>query len=117
MKLLSLFFTLLSFFVISIEIIAQETVKPSRKPEEQKVFDALNQRWNKALGTFQIQVVNSRINPTVGVEIIEKIEASRKETEIVYISLRENVRIMILPNREIQKADFVKIPYFQYIQE
>jgi hypothetical protein len=53
----------------------------------------------------------------VGVEIIEKIEASRKETEIVYISLRENVRIMVLPNREIQKADFVKIPYFQYIQE
>ena len=117
MKLLSLFFTLLSFFIISTEIIAQETVKPSRTPEEQKVFDALNQRWNKALGTFQIQVVNSRINPTVGVEIIEKIEANRKETEIVYIPLRENVRIMILPNREIQKADFVKIPYFQYIQE
>ena len=117
MKLFSLIFTLFLFLVLSSETKAQETVKSSRTPEEQKVFDALNQRWNKALGTFQIQVVNSRINPTVGVEIIEKIEASRKETEIVYISLRENVRIMVLPNREIQKADFVKIPYFQYIQE
>lgn len=117
MNLLSLFFTLLSFFAISTEIIAQETVKPSRTPEEQKAFDVLNQRWNKALGTFQIQVVNSRINPTVGVEIIEKIEADRKESEIVYISLRENVRIMVLPHREILKADFVKIPYFQYVQE
>lgn len=117
MKLFSLIFTLFLFLVLSAETKAQEMVKPSRSPEEQKVFDALNQRWNKALGTFQIQVVNSRINPTVGVEIIEKIEASRKEAEIVYISLRENVRIMILPIREIQKVDFVKIPYFQYVQE
>ena len=117
MKLLYLIFTVFLFLALSAEIIAQETVKPSRTPDEQKVFDALNQRWNKALGTFQIQVVNSRINPTVGVEIIEKIEAERKEAEIVYITLRENVRIMVLPNKEIQKADFVKIPYFQYIQE
>jgi hypothetical protein len=117
MKLFSLIFTMLLFNVVSSEIKAQEMVIPSRTPEEQKVFDALNQRWNNALGTFQIQVVNSRINPTVGVEIIEKIESERKETEIVYIPLRENVRIMVLPNREILNADFKKIPYFQYVQE
>jgi hypothetical protein len=117
MKLLSLIFTLFLFLVLSAETKAQEMVKPSRTPEEQKVFDALNQRWNNALGTFQIQVVNSRINPIIGVEIIEKIETERKETETVYIAVRDNVRIMVLPNKEIQKADFVKIPYFQYIQE
>jgi hypothetical protein len=117
MKLLPLFFTLFLFLVLSAETKAQEIVKPSRTPEEQKVFDMLNQRWNNALGTFQIQVVNSRIKPTVGVEIIEKIEAERKETETIYIPLREHVRIMVLPHSEIQKADFIKIPYFQYVQE
>jgi len=105
------------FLFLSSETFAQEAVNPSRTLEEQKVFDALNKRWNDALGTFQIQVVNSRINPTVSVEFIEKIESERKETEIVYIPIRENVRIMVLPHREIQKADFVKIPYFQYVQE
>ena len=117
MKLLSLIFTLFLFLTFSTETIAQENVKPSRTPEEQKVFDALNKRWNDALGTFQIQVVNSRIKPVIGVEIIEKIESERKENETVYIAVRENVRIMVLSKKEILKADFAKIPYFQYVQE
>jgi hypothetical protein len=117
MKLLSLIFTVFLFVTFSTESKAQENVKSSRSPEEQKAFDALNKRWNDALGTFQIQVVNSRINPVVGVEIIERIESERKENEIVYIAIRENVRIMVLPKKEIQKANFVKISYFQYVQE
>jgi len=117
MKFISLLFGMFLLLYSATETFAQEAVKPSRTPEEQKVFDALNKRWNDALGTFQIQVLNSRIKPTVGVEIIERIEAERKETEIIYIQLREHVRIMVLPHREIQKADFIKIPYFQYVQE
>ncbi len=117
MKLLYLIFALFSFLTFSTESIAQENVKPSRTPEEQKVFDALNKRWNDALGTFQIQVVNSRIKPVIGVEYIDKIEVQRKENETIYIPVREDVRIMVLPKKEIQKADFTKIPYFQYVQE
>ncbi len=116
-KIIKFFIGFCLFTLLSNEILAQIGVNNSRTQEEQLYYEKLNKKWKEAIGTFQIQVVNSRINPQVGVEIIEKVEEARKDDQIVYIPLREHVRIMILPKNEINNKDFKKIPHFQYISE
>jgi hypothetical protein len=110
-------FLICFYFCLFLSNQAKSQITPSRTAEEQKYFDDLNKKWNAALGTFQIQVVNSRINPQISVEIIEKIEAARSEDEVVYIPVRAQIRIMVLPKKQILKKDFVKISHFEYVSE
>lgn len=79
--------------------------------------ELIREKWNKELGTFQVQIVNSRIRPQVQAAIVEEILAKRKSDEIVYIPLMENVRIMVLPDSQIQSPDFKALELFKYIQE
>jgi hypothetical protein len=78
---------------------------------------AVREKWNKEVGTFQVQVVNSRVKPQVNAAIVEEILAKRKKDEIVYIPLTENVRIMVLSESHIQSPDFKALELFKYIQE
>ncbi len=84
--------------------------------DEIKMKD-LREKWDKAQGTFQIQIVNSRINPQVDVAVIEEIEKLRKQEEIVYLPFRDDVRIMILPITMMQSAEFKKLETYKYITE
>ena len=77
----------------------------------------IREKWNKEVGTFQVQIVNSRIKPQVQASIIEKILALRTQTERVYLPLMENVRILILPEEEIKRSDFKALELFKYLQE
>lgn len=74
----------------------------------------LNERWNKALGSFQFQIIDSRINPSVHISAIDLIEKNRLEDKINYVDFREHIRIMILP-KSVIKNEFTKLELFKYI--
>lgn len=76
----------------------------------------LREKWDKAIGTFQFQIVNSRISPQIHVSIIETIEKNRHDSEIIYIPYSENIRIKILPKNTISSA-YDKLETFMYITE
>jgi hypothetical protein len=99
-------------------VMAQSNVAPSPRTAEQEVkMEKLRNQWNEKVGTFQIQIVNSRSSPQVNVVIIEEIEAARKEHEVTYIPFQDNIRIMILPRETIEQRDFIKVELFKYIEE
>ncbi len=77
----------------------------------------IREKWNREVGTFQVQVVNSRVKPQVNAVLVEEILAKRKKDEIVYIPLMENVRIMVLSESHIKSPDFKPLELFKYIQE
>ena len=67
----------------------------------------LKEKWDKALGSFQFELLsrrNSRKLLTINLEVIYEIEANRHETDVTYISYNEFTRIKILPKNQISGA-------------
>ena len=82
--------------------------------EEQKKI--VRDKWNAAQGTFQFQIVNSRVRPQIDVAIIEQILEKRQLSELFYLPYTENVRILILPQSELNSPDFKPLELFKYVQ-
>jgi hypothetical protein len=76
----------------------------------------LRERYNSALGTFQFQIVNSRIKPVVKADVIELIDKNRSENEIVFVAYSSEIRLKILPKNMIS-TDFEKLETFVYVPE
>jgi hypothetical protein len=74
----------------------------------------LNDRWNNALGSFQFQIIDSRINPSIPISTIEMIEKNRLNDKINYLDFRDHIRILILPKSTVEK-DYKKLDLFKYI--
>jgi hypothetical protein len=72
------------------------------------------ERWDKALGSFQFQVIDSRVSPSINISIIEKIESSRHKTDTVYIKYADDIRIMVLPYSVIN-GNYEKLQFIKYI--
>lgn len=83
--------------------------------EIEKHNNELSEKWDKALGSFQFQIINSRINPQVHVSIIEQIEKNRLEDKVNYIKYTDDIRIMILPSSDLKK-EYTKLELFKYIK-
>ena len=47
--------------------------------------------------------------------MLDKIQAKRQQTDTVYLSIKQNFKIMILPHSIIEKKDFVAIKRVAYI--
>lgn len=110
---------LLSFFcfVFALSVSAQnEAINQgsnlNQKTEQENAI--LSERWNKALGSFQFQIINSRLNPQVSISTIDLIEKNRLEDKINYIDYRESIKIMILPKSALKK-EYQKLELFKYI--
>lgn len=86
--------------------------KESTNNEGEK--ELLKNRWEQALGTFQFQIINSRINPQIDINVIDEIEKSRDENKIIYIDYKENIKIMILPKSAIAHR-YEKLELFKHI--
>ena len=71
-------------------------------------------KWNRALGSFQFQITNSRLHPQVPISTIDLIEKNRLEDKINFIEYKENIKIMILPKSQLKK-DYQKLQLFKYI--
>lgn len=66
-------------------------------------------------GTYQVQVVNSRLLPNIPGNIEALAREKRKKSERVYIQLDANIRIMILSEDEIKQKEFKPLPLVAHI--
>ncbi len=46
-------------------------------------------------GTYQIQIIDSREKPAINISLIDQIDAVRKENDVAYISVKDNIRIKV----------------------
>lgn len=67
------------------------------------------------VGTYQVQVINSRLMPNIPGDIERIASEKRKKSERVYVQLDANIRIMILSEEEIKNATFKPIPLVAHI--
>ena len=88
------------------------------KSQSNLTSDTTNRTVNllhKLEGTYQLQIINSRELPTISLGMLDKIQAKRQQTDTVYLSIKQNFKIMILPHSIIEKKDFVAIKRVAYI--
>lgn len=67
------------------------------------------------VGTYQVQVINSRLMPNIPGDIERIASEKRKKSERVYVQLDANIRIMILSEDEIKNATFKPLPLVAHI--
>lgn len=72
-------------------------------------------KWDKAIGSFQFEIIKGRKMTEINVKIIDEIESKRHETDIVYITYSDNIRIKILPKSMID-TDFDKLELMTYVE-
>jgi ABC-type Fe3+-hydroxamate transport system substrate-binding protein len=88
-------------------------------------FSSFSQSSNKnvalenviVVGTYQIQVINSRDEPFIPSNIEEIVISNRKKEDVFYYKLSDLVRIKILPTDSINSADFKPLQLIEHIQE
>lgn len=98
-------------FIAFAFVIYGKAQQNSHATESQKL-----QQLNVALdGTYQIQIIDSRELPMLPLTLLPQIDSLRKESDTVYISVKNNERIMVLPKKVINSPDFIKPQHVQYI--
>lgn len=70
---------------------------------------------NKAEGTYQIQMIDTRNSPTFPISLIQEIENRRLEDEVVYYNYKPNIRIKILPKNIINQPNFILVDRIKFI--
>jgi len=101
-------FILFIFLSISGSINAQ-----SNLTEEEAADYA--EKFNQAGGTYQIQIIDSREKPSIQISLINQIEAVRKENDVAYVSVKDNVRIKVLPKSVINAPGFIAVERIVYL--
>ena len=87
-------------------VVAESIQAESLNVETNRLMSLLN----KLEGTYQIQVIDSREQPTIPLTLMETIELNRHATEVKYIWLKSNMRVKILSKNEISSSSFIGIP-------
>jgi hypothetical protein len=78
------------------------------------VIEGFSQKESQK-GTYQVQVVNSRLMPNIPGDIDRIASERRKKSERVYIQLDANIRIMILSEDDIKSTTFKPLPLVAHI--
>jgi hypothetical protein len=81
------------------------------------VYSQLDKNTGVREGTYQIQVVNTRMQPAVPVDILQEVTKKRKKSERTMLSVSEHVRILIFSEEEINDPNFVAPKKFLYVVE
>ena len=71
--------------------------------------DQFTSMLQDAQGTYQIQMIGTRKMPAIPISLISDIEKLRHQSEVKYLFLDENIKIMILPKDVIENSQFVQI--------
>ena len=71
--------------------------------------DQYTTMFKEAQGTYQIQMINTKKMPAIPIRLISDIEKQRHQSEVKYLFLDENIKIMILPKDVIENSEFVQI--------
>ena len=70
-----------------------------------------------AEGTYQIQMINTRKEPILPINIIDKIENIRHQTDIKYLNLNSETRIKVLSKELIENPTFNNIKKVIYLNK
>ena len=97
-----------SFLLIAASSFGQEGLQPDKGVALTKLQKAIE-------GTYQIQMLGTRKQPIVPLEVIRQIEDKRKENEIFYINYCPDYRIMVLPRNMISSESFVPVKPITFI--
>jgi hypothetical protein len=73
------------------------------------------ERFNQAAGTYQIQIIDSRVTLSMQLSLIDQIDAVRKENDVTYITLKSNIRIKVLPVSIINAPGFIAVERIAYL--
>ena len=73
------------------------------------------ERFNQAGGTYQIQIIDSREKPAIQISFIDQIDAIRLANDVAYISVKNNIRIKVLPLSVINANDFTAVERVVYL--
>ena len=68
-----------------------------------------------AEGTYQIQMINTRHNPTVLLSLIQEIENKRDDTKTVFFYMNASNRVKVLSRQEVSSEEFAPIARFRRI--
>jgi hypothetical protein len=92
------------FMVLSID--AQTGKSEKISPERRQQISQLNKQYE---GTYQIQMIDSRKQPAVPYDLVERVNAARKQNEETFFYLNKNVRIRVLPKSVIERPNFTRV--------
>lgn len=101
-------------FAVFLLILPANSYSQSNLTEEEAISYA--ERFNQAGGTYQIQIIDSREMPSIQLSIVDQIDAVRKENDIAYITVKNNIRIKVLPLLVINALDFVEVERIVYLK-
>ena len=68
-------------------------------------------------GTYQIEIHNTRLQPSLPSNIIEIVNNNRLENETFYYPLDSNIRIRIASRTEIYSPSFERLDFIKYFEE
>ena len=103
---------LILMLLLSVGTINSYAQEPySTEHENQELRD----KWSKAKGTFQVQVIGVRLKPQIHISIVYEIERARKKETDTYIEYSENIRIYIPSRSKINQKDFEPLEYITYV--
>lgn len=66
-------------------------------------------------GTYQIQMIDTRAQPSIQLILFQEIHDARKENETVYLTVSSNCRVKIVSENEMNSPDFVPLDYWTTI--
>lgn len=95
--------------IITAILVLTSLTKISAQTESKVESKRLMTLFNKLEGTYQVQVLNSRDKTEIPLYIMDSIEIKRKQNEVVYFPIKNNVRVMVLPYNVINKKGFVPV--------
>lgn len=84
----------------------------SEQPADSIDYNALSE---KLMGTYQIQMIDTRTLPSFPAELLLLIEKKRDENRIIYHRLSDNMRIKILPKSIINTKEFKPVERIRHI--
>lgn len=71
---------------------------------------------NEIVGTYQIQMIDTRSLPTIELSLFKTIQDARQQSETVYLTVSQNCRVMIPSKDEIEGSGFLPLEYIGFIQ-
>lgn len=66
-------------------------------------------------GTYQIQMIDTRAQPSIQLSLFQEIYDAREQDETVYLSVSSNCRVKIVSVSEMNSSNFVPLEYWTII--
>lgn len=100
------------FFSICLIISITSYCQEGLTKEEVKKYTKM---MSVADGTYQIQMIDTRSLPSIPLELIKTIEERRHDIKTIYFYHKPDIRIKVLPRKEIENKKLEKDEKIIYI--